>query len=87
MFSLSPSAFCVYYRSHILSLAYLRSLMAVYSGPNALPIVPLSIIASFPKVCNLCVVKTGAAAILPNPLLLVRAMERSAVVNIRPDVY
>ena len=66
---------------------YLRGLMAVYGGPNALPIVPLSVIASFPKVRDLCAFKTGAAVIPPDPLLLVRAMEGSAVVNISPDAY
>eukprot|EP00551_Chaetoceros_affinis_P005271 CAMPEP_0203684164 /NCGR_PEP_ID=MMETSP0090-20130426/47898_1 /ASSEMBLY_ACC=CAM_ASM_001088 /TAXON_ID=426623 /ORGANISM="Chaetoceros affinis, Strain CCMP159" /LENGTH=969 /DNA_ID=CAMNT_0050553331 /DNA_START=675 /DNA_END=3584 /DNA_ORIENTATION=+ len=68
---------------------YLRGLMAHYGGNNAhtLPIVPLSVIASFPKVRELCATKTGAAVIPPDPFLLMKAMEGSNVAKVSPDGY
>lgn len=55
---------------------YLRNVLAAYGG-----LVPLSVIASFPKVRNLC----GAPEAGADPRLLMMVMEGSQVASVSPD--
>ena len=61
--------------------SYLRSIMAQYGGA----MVPLHVISSFPKVREICAMKTGSPAIPAEPFVIMKAMEGSNVAKITQD--
>ncbi len=62
---------------------YLRGIMANYGGS----MVPLGVIASFPKVREIAAIKTGTSSVPADPILMLKAMEGSNVAKITPDGY